>query len=143
MAIPKYHESRYFMNPEIGYFEKQAQRETFKKLPFELKVEPTQDERIKANGASDIIRGRVKDGKYTFFTGLIPAGFKDLFIGNDYEFINKKKVNSLVIFKFYSGGAKLAVYYFNRFNLYPKKRAGFVAQFVKMQKDLKRKQAVK
>lgn len=136
MAIPKYHESRYFMNPETGYFEKQAQRETFKKLPFELKVEPTQDERIKANGASDIIRGRVKDGKYTFFTGLIPTGFAGLYIGDHY----KQGKKSLVLFKFYGhNDAKLAVYFFNGYIIYPKNRPGFVAQFVRMQKELKLK----
>ena len=104
------------LNNENGRYEKQPERVPFEKLPFELKVETTREEKIRSNGATEIITGRIKAGKRLFFTGLIPAnGFQNWFYGNDYQFIRGTKKNSLVIFHFQNDNRELIVYYFNSF----------------------------
>jgi hypothetical protein len=112
---PDYKGLRYLMNPESGRYEKQPTKIAFQKLPFDLKVEPTQDPRIKAQGAEMVITGRFKNKKREFFSGLRPAGKPGWFYGNDYEFVKGQKINSLVIFSFSDDDAQLTVYYFNRF----------------------------
>ena len=112
---PDYKGLRYLMNPESGRYEKQPTKIAFQKLPFELKVEPTQDPRIKAQGAEMVITGRFKNNKREFFSGLRPTAKPGWFYGNDYEFVKGQKINSLVIFSFSDDDAQLTVYYFNRF----------------------------
>ncbi len=112
---PDYKGIRYILNQVSGRYEKQPTKIAFQKLPFDLKVEPTQDPRIKAQGAEMVITGRFKNKKREFFSGLRPAGKPGWFYGNDYEFVKGQKINSLVIFSFSDDDAQLTVYYFNRF----------------------------
>lgn len=111
----------YTNNPETGYFsktEKQPEKTPVMRLPYELRVEPTQLHQIKCN-AKTIIRGKErfknKSGSFKFFTGLQETQFKDWFLGNDYEFILGKKVLSLVLFHFSNENDYLNVYYFSRY----------------------------
>lgn len=111
----------YTNNPETGYFtktEKQAEKTPVMRLPYQLKVEPTQLHQIKCN-AQTIIRGKEKfkttNGNFKFFTGLQETDFKYWFVGNDYEYIKGVKVLSLVIFHFSNENDFLNVYYFSRF----------------------------
>ena len=113
--FPVYKEVTYRMNPATGYYEKQPQKIAFNKIPFELKVEPTQEEKIRHQGANEIIHGRIKNGKYQFFTGLIAVHSPGCYFGNDYEFIHGQKKNSLVVFHFSEDNSRLTVFYFNRF----------------------------
>jgi hypothetical protein len=114
--FPENYTIEYRLNTISGRYEKQPMRIEFNKLPNELKVELTQDKRIIANGANEIITGRIKGGKREFFTGLISiTGFKNFYYGNDYTFNNGTKKNSLVIFKFSEDNRQLIVYYFNSF----------------------------
>lgn len=129
--IPDYREIDYVLNIQSGYYEKQPSRIAFTKMPFELKIEETQDERIKLNGAKEIIRGRIKDGKYLFFTGLIETDNKYLFRGDHYEFTKGKKKNSLVLFLFSKDNSKLKVIFFNGFSVYPSKMRSFIIEFIK------------
>ena len=86
------------------------------RIPYELKVEPTQLHQIKCN-ALQIIRGRekFKKGSYKFFTGLQETNFKQWFAGNDYEFIKGEKKLSLCLFHFTKDNSRLTVFYFGRF----------------------------
>lgn len=127
MFIPDFTKVEYLLNQETGRYEKQPDRVPFEKLPFELKVETTQDPRIKANGATEIITGRIKNGKRLFFTGLIQTKESNWFFGNDYQFKNGEKKNSLIVFYFHDNNRRLYVYYFN--NYYKDNRAERV-QFV-------------
>ena len=113
--FPTFKTVTYLLNPQTGYYEKQPLKIAFNKLPFELKVEETQEEKIRKQGANEILRGRVKNGRYQFFTGLIPLVDEVAYIGNDYEFEKGKKFNSLIIAKFSEQNSKLVVYYFNRY----------------------------
>ena len=132
---PEFRSIVYKINNETERFEKQPERVPFAKLPFELKVETTWEERIRANGATEIITGRIKDGKRLFFTGLIPApSIQNWFFGNDYLFAKGQKKNSLVIFCFQNDNRELIVYYFNSFykdNREERKR--FVLSFIQSQ----------
>lgn len=125
----------YKLNNDSGKYEKQPERVPFLKLPFELKVETTFEPKIRSNGATEIITGRIKNGKRLFFTGLIIASnYENWFFGNDYQFKNGKKYNSLVIFSFQNDNRELIVYYFNSFykdNREDRKR--FVLSFIQSQ----------
>lgn len=130
---PDYRLLRYVLNIESNRYEKQPERVPFEKLPFELKVETTWEQRIRNNGASEIITGRIKGGKREFFTGMIPVpNFENWFFGNDYQFMNGRKKNSLTIFHFVNDNRKLNIYYFNSY--YKDSRAEriqFVSDFIK------------
>lgn len=106
----------YKLNNESCKFEKQPTLVPFEKLPFELKIETTREPIIRRNGATEIITGRIKGGKRLFFTGLIPVDrWENWFFGNDYQFTNGKKKNSLVIFHLCDNNHELVIYYFNSF----------------------------
>lgn len=130
-SIYNYKEVNYQLNSETGYYQKEPQRIAFNKMPFELKVEPTQEEKIKLQGATEIIHGRKVKNKYLFFTGLISINSDGWFFGNDYEFITGQKKTSLVIFHFSEDNARLTVYYFNWYYIDNRTaRIKFVSQFI-------------
>lgn len=122
----------YKLNNDNGYYTKQPQLIQFNKLPNDLKVEETQKEFLKIQGANYVIRGRIKNGKYCFFTGLIPVGNTDKrFFGNDFEFKNGIKVFSLLVFVFSSDSNELTIYYFNNFYKDNRgERVEFVTEFI-------------
>lgn len=120
----------YQLNRESGRYEKQPETICFLKLPFELKVENSQKEFLIQQGANTLITGRFKNKKREFFTGLIPinTGF---YVGNDWEYIQGKKKNSLVVFQFSNNNQDLTVYYFNRFYIDNREaRIKFVKDFI-------------
>ncbi len=128
--IPKNTCLEYVLNIETGYYQKQPSKLPFLKLPFELRVEPTQELKIKAQGAQNIIRGRIKNGKYQFFTGLVPiCAFH--FQGDYVEFIKGAKIKSLILFRFSEDYSKLTVFCFSRFyKENPIERNNFLKQFI-------------
>jgi hypothetical protein len=129
--LPKYKICRYFSNPQTGYYQKLPELISFQKLPFELKIEESQKKWLKSQGANQIIRGRIKNGKPTFFTGLVEFPRIGWFYGNDFEFVKEKKINSLVLFKFSGCWSELTVYYFNHFYKYDQQlREKFIHQFI-------------
>lgn len=134
LKIPDFKTINYSLNIQTGYYEKQPQRIPFNKLPFELKVEVTQDQRIKRNGAKEVIRGRIKNKKYLFFTGLIPTKYNNLYRGDHYEFIKGQKKNSLVLFHFSTDNRLLTVYFFNHYTVYPSALDLFINEFWKKQR---------
>lgn len=119
----------YKLSPE-GYYQKQPERIPFSKLPFELKVEPSQKEFLKQQGANEIITGRIKNKKREFFTGLIPIEI-NFFMGNDWEFVQGLKKTSLIVFEFSGNNEYLTVYYFNRYYIDQREaRIKFVLTFI-------------
>ena len=114
--LPEFKTLNYVLNVEIGKYEKQPDLGPFNKLPFELKVEKTYKPEIVKNGANEIITGRIKGGQRMFFSGLIAVPkFTNWFYGNDYEFKNGQKKNSLVLFHFANNNRELVIYYFNNY----------------------------
>lgn len=128
----RYRTINYSLNSESGYYEKIPNIVTFNKLPNDLKVEETQAQKIREQGANEIIRGRIKNGKYSFLTGLISLNNSPtVYFGNNYEFVENKKRTSLIVFVFSNGNRELTVYYFNHF--YKSNRADriiFVQEFI-------------
>ena len=119
------------MNPETGQFQKLPSLESFLKMPFELKIETTRANQIKGQGAEQIITGRFVNKKRTFFSGLRRTEYSNWFHGNDFEYINGEKVNSLVIFQISPNAEFLNVFYFNRYYKYsPNEREQFVNRFI-------------
>jgi len=118
--LPQYKTVYYRMNPQTGYFTKtetQPDKTPVMRLPFELKVSPTQVEKIKSN-AQELIhsRSRRKTGSYIFFTGLQKTNFQTWYLGNDYEMIQGQKIISIILFHFSNDNSRLTVYYFSRFD---------------------------
>lgn len=135
--FPEYKTVLYNLNTETGKYEKQPERVPFNKLPYELKVETTWDQRIRANGATEIITGRIRQGKRLFFTGLLHYfNSSEWFYGNDYENTPQGKKNSLVIFQFSQDNTRLSIYYFNHYYKHsPTERINFVSEFIKHKGD--------
>jgi hypothetical protein len=117
--MPVYKIVFYANNSQTGYYTKtqeQPSKTPVMRLPYELKVEPTQLHQIKCN-ATLVIRGKekLKKGNFKFFTGLQPTVYEQWFSGNDYEFIHSQKVQSLCLFHFTMNNGRLTVFYFSRF----------------------------
>ena len=123
----------YKLNIENGYFEKQPQLINFKKMPNDLKIEQSQKEFLKQQGAEVVIRGRIKNGKYSLFSGLRPVDdSNEKFIGNDFDSINGRKRLSLIVFSLDKTKTELTAYYFNHFYKDNKdERLMFVLEFLK------------
>lgn len=118
-TLPQYKTVFYRNNPQTGYYTKTAQqpeKTPVMRLPYELKVEPTQLHQIKCN-ALEIIRGKEKftKGGFKFFTGLQKTDFKQWFTGNDYEYLRGEKKLSLCLFHFTQDNSNLTTFYFGRF----------------------------
>lgn len=129
--LPAYKCVFYANDPKTGYYtktDKQPEKSPVMRLPYKLKVEPTQLHQIKCN-ARQIIRGRetFKSGSFKFFTGLQPTNFKEWHTGNHYEKLKGQKVLSLCYFKFSTDNSRLTVIYFGRFYIdYPEARDRFI-----------------
>lgn len=119
---PKFRVIRYALDTASGWYAKEPSRIAFAKMPERLKVEETQDPRIRANGASEVIHGPAEGGKWKFFTGLVPAGLLEWNEGNAYEFRSGKGVRSLVLFRFTHGDAGLTVFFFTGWYMHSRER---------------------
>jgi len=107
----KYRRVLYSLN-DSGQYLKEPDRLSFAKLPPYLKVEKTQTDAPKTNGAKTIIHGPQKMGKYIFYTGLRETGLLNWQYGNDFEFRKGIKSNSLVLFNWTDNDRVLKVYYY-------------------------------
>lgn len=118
----------YQFNDETNYFDRTSCELGFQKLPEELKIEDTRKpEQIHA---SQIIRGRIKNGKYLFFTGLLPTDFSGFSFGDHYEYVNGIKKNSFVLFHFTNQNKNLTAYFYDHYKIYPKRRKKFISEQV-------------
>lgn len=98
---------------ENGYYQLVECPIGFNKLPKELKIEPTQRPDLIANGANNILRGRIKGGNYTFFTGLRHLHDRT-FYGNKEVSIKSKKWRMLIVAKVSSDNQTLTLIWTNK-----------------------------
>jgi hypothetical protein len=108
------------MNPKTGYYTKtemQPCKVPVMRLPYELKITPTQVEKIKCNAKELIVSREIsKTGKYKFFTGIQETSFQNWYLGNDYQRLNGQKVISIILLHFSEDNSRLTVYYFSRYD---------------------------
>ena len=114
-AFAKFHRVEFVLDLETGWYMRQPQPIHFAKLPAQLKVERTQLDKFRHQGADTIITGPMRDKRRTFYTGLRLLPVHGWHIGNDYEQRSGHKVLSLVLFEFSADSSRLTVYYFNGF----------------------------
>ena len=114
-AFAKFHRITFDLDIESGWYIRRPAPLHFAKVPGKLKVEQTQVERFRHQGAEVIITGPVREKRRTFYTGLRQLPLEGCYLGNDYEQRNGRKVLSLVLFQFSADYAELTVYYFNGF----------------------------
>lgn len=98
---------------ENGYYQLVECPIGFNKLPKELKIEPTQRPDLIANGANNVLRGRIKGGNYTFFTGLRHLHDRT-FYGNKEVSIKRKKWRILIVAEVSSDNQILTLIWTNK-----------------------------
>lgn len=109
-GYPNHQSIRYQLNRDSGYFNLTSAPPGFTALPEDLKLEVTQ--RRDNIQADQVLRGRIKGKKYTFFTGLRPTPSPRMFTGNKLEGNGKK---SLIIILFSEKGDEFTAFYFPMF----------------------------
>lgn len=122
----------YRFNERTRYFDQIECPPGFDKIPRELKIEETR--RPDIIQSKIICRGRIRDGKYLFFTGIIRINQTRWHYGDHFEGIAGKKVNSFILFHFVNGGDIFEMFYFDRYKVFPRSRAKFITQFIALQK---------
>lgn len=126
--VPDHKHLSFTLNAGTGYYQMTNGELSFQKVPNELKIEKTQ--RPDIIKSDFIIRSRVINGKYSFFTGLLKTNFDNWFFGDFYEIRNGIKKNSFILFRFSPDQIDLDIFFFNHFKLYPKRRGLFVRNFI-------------
>lgn len=121
---------KYQLNRESGYFEKEPSKINFPRLPFDLKLEETREQRFVQQGANEMITGRIKNGQRQFFTGLIPMA-KNFYYGDDYKKSKGEMKKSLCVFGLSTDFKTLVVYYFNNYYIQNREaRVKFILSFI-------------
>lgn len=111
----KFHRITFDLDRDAGWYIRRPELVPFAKVPEKLKVERTQEERFRNQGAHTTITGPMRAKRRTFFSGMRALPVEQWYIGNDYEQRGGKKVLSLVLFHFSGDFAELNLYYFNGF----------------------------
>ena len=127
-VIPEYKNFFFKLNPDTGYFQIIREGMRFEKVPDELKLEMTQ--RKDMIRSDFIIRGRIKNGRYLFFTGLLKTNFDNWYFGDYFEIRKGIKKNSFILFHFSKDQTGFEMFFFNHFKLYPKRRGYFIRDFI-------------
>jgi hypothetical protein len=128
---PRFNEVSYDLDQELGWYNKTPQKIPFLKLPARLKVEVTQTNTPKKNGAEIVIHGGKLKGKYLFYTGMCKTEIMNVYYGNDFEIRKEKKVLSLCIFYFNEDNTWLRVFYFTGYYIHNRELLeSFVQQFI-------------
>jgi len=127
-TFPDYKYLVFTLNQETHYYEMTRGEMGFMKVPNELKLEETQKKGLIKSDF--LIRGRIKDGKYLFFTGLLKTSFENLYFGDFYEIKHGIKKNSFILFLFTQDQTRFEMFFFNHFKLYPDRRGQFINDFI-------------
>ena len=130
---PDYKHLIFSLNPETGYFELTRGEMGFNKVPNELKLEQVQKRSIIKSDY--VIRGRIVNGKYLFFTGLLRTNFEHWYFGDFYEIKHGIKRNSFILFHFSPDQSKFEMFFWNHFKLYPDRRGHFIRDFINKRKQ--------
>jgi hypothetical protein len=126
---PDYKKLVFKLNETTKYYDRVECPPGFEKIPPELKIEETR--RPDIIQSKTVIHGRIREGKYLFFTGIIQIKQSAWYFGDHYEFTNGKKKNSFILFHFTNGNTGFETYYFNHYKLYPRSRGIFIQNFIK------------
>lgn len=135
MYIPDYKRLSFDLNRERGRYLLRICPPGFTKVSAELIVEERQSEKIR-NDVGLILRGpnSQKDGnkrRLTFFSGLLPSQFTDVYDGNVLTFgVGGKRTSNYILVRFTPDASRLIVLYFPAFRLFPNQRAAFVAEVI-------------
>lgn len=133
-VIARHHCIEFDLDHDAGWFIRTPELVPFPKIPQRLKVERTQVERFRDQGADVVITGPMRAKRRTFYTGLRPLPVEGWYIGNDYELVNGKKVLSLVLFRFNDRKDHLTLYYFARYYRADREdRTRFAVDFINWQ----------
>lgn len=111
----KFHRIAFDLDPDAGWYIRRPELVPFAKVPERLKVERTQVDRFREQGAEVIITGPMRAKRRTFYTGLRPLPVEGWHYGNDHELLKGKKALSLVLFKFSADMQELTLFYFARY----------------------------
>jgi hypothetical protein len=130
---PQFQKHIYKLNEVSGYYEKISAPVGFIKLPNELRLETPHRNDYKEK-AKFILRGRIVNGKYLFFTGLKETGFQNLYFGDHFHPQEKIK-NSFCLFRFNHTSTEVTVFYFNHYTLFPKFRDRFIKLFMNRENE--------
>ena len=114
-VFAKFHRITFDLDTDAGWYIRRPALLHFAKVPGKLKVERTQVDRFRNQGAEVVITGPMREKRRTFYTGLRSLPVVGWYIGNDYEQRNGRKVLSLVLFEFSADNAGLTLYYFHGF----------------------------
>ena len=121
---------KYLNNTSSGKYEKQPLKIDFARLPFELWIEETREERFIQQGADEIITGRIQNKTRLFYTGLRPI-IEGFYYGDDYKKSKGAMKKSLCVFAFSSDYKELTIYYFNNYYISRKEtRELFILSFI-------------
>ena len=124
MKIPDYKKVIYRYNGATDYYETITAPPAFNKLPYDVKIVETQAKnKIQS---SLVIRSRIKNGKYVFFTCIRETSSPYWYYGDHAEWINVKKKQNLILFNLTSDNQVLTAYYFRGIT----KVKGAINQFV-------------
>ena len=124
MKIPDYKKIVYRYNGATDYYETIIAHPAFNKLPYDVKIEETQAKNKIQSPL--VIRSRIKNGKYIFFTGIRPTSSPYWYSGDQVVWINGKKKQNLILFNLTSDNQVLTAYYFRGIT----KVKGAINQFV-------------
>ncbi|MBV6405539.1 MAG: hypothetical protein GFGODING_02318 [Flavobacteriales bacterium] len=111
----RHHRIAFDLDRDAGWYVRRPELVPYPKVPHRLKVERTQVDRFREQGAEVIITGPMRAKRRTFYTGLRPLPDVGWYIGNDHELLNGKKVLSLVLFWFSPDMDELTLFYFPRY----------------------------
>ena len=125
---PDYKKLVFRFNETTRYFDRVECPQGFEKIPPELKIEETR--RPDIIQSKTVIHGRIRAGKYLFFTGIIQIKQSTWYFGDHYELTNGIKKNSFILFHFTNGNTEFVLYYFNHYKLFPRSRAKFISDFI-------------
>lgn len=111
----RYQRITFDLDHDAGWYIRRPELVPFAKVPHRLKVERTQVDKFREQGADVIITGPMRAKRRTFYTGMRPLPVEGWYYGNDHELLKGKKVLSLVLFQFNPAMDELTLYYFARY----------------------------
>lgn len=118
----------FLLESETGYYHLISQPPGFNRIPNELKVEDTKDPRIISQGANQIIRGRQRNKRYLYFSGMRPTPRFNVFYGDDGY--TRPQNRSLVLFIFSPDCSRIELHYFQGYMIYPPRIDQFIKNYL-------------
>lgn len=118
-----FHHLKFRLNSNSGYFQ-HIQGDMSIGIPDELRIETTQ-KRTQIY-SSKIIRGRLLNGRYLFFTGLLQTRFNGWYFGDHPAMENGKRISSFILFRFNNQETELDVFFYHKQKVSKSNRQNFI-----------------